>query len=88
MSHLVVGSAELEAEYGKQVFPLQEYTTFQAVAKVDSVVERSLIDDIVNAGSQNQPDILYAKRMSQWRVRSSFEGLLGPISHIRIAIGQ
>lgn len=59
MCHLVVGSTELETEHRQQVLPFQKYTTFQAVAKVDCMMEGSLIDDLVNAGCQDQSEILY-----------------------------
>ena len=38
MRHLVVSSAQLEAEDGKEILPLEEDTAFQPVAEVDGVV--------------------------------------------------
>lgn len=49
MCHLIVRSAELEAENRKQVFPLEQNSTFETVTEVDRMIQRSLVDDIVDA---------------------------------------
>ena len=49
MCHLIVRSAELEAENRKQVFPLEQNSTFETVTEVDRMVQGSLVDDIVDA---------------------------------------
>ena len=59
MSHLVVGAAQLEAEDGKQILPLQENPTFQSVAEVDGVVEGGLVNHIVDSGGQDQAQVLF-----------------------------
>lgn len=49
MRHLIVGSAELEAENRKKVFPLEENAAFEPITEVDGMVQGSLVDDIVDA---------------------------------------
>jgi hypothetical protein len=48
MRHLVVSSTELEAEYREQILPLEKHTTFQTIAKVDSVMKGCLLNNIVD----------------------------------------
>lgn len=58
MSHLVVGTTELEAKHRQQILPLEQNPSFQSVAHVDRMGQRGLFNDIVNPGCQDQPEIL------------------------------
>jgi hypothetical protein len=49
MSHLVVCAAELEAEHGEQILPLEKDPAFQPVAHVDRMSERGFLNNIVNS---------------------------------------
>lgn len=48
MSHFVVRSAELEAEDGEEILPLEKDAAFEAVTEVHCVRKGGLVDDIVN----------------------------------------
>lgn len=58
MSHLIVCSAKLEAEYREHVLPLEEHSAFHAVTEVDGMVKWGFGGYFVNAGRQNQAKIL------------------------------
>jgi hypothetical protein len=48
MRHLVVSSTELEAEYREHVLPFEKHPTFQTIAEVDGMMERCLLNNIVD----------------------------------------
>jgi len=48
MCHLVVRSTEFEAKDREHVLSLEKDLAFEAIAKVDSMVQWCFIDDIVN----------------------------------------
>ena len=58
MSHLVVSTSELEGKDWKQIFTLQHDGSLQSVAKVDSVGEFGLLDNIIYFRGGDQADIL------------------------------
>lgn len=59
MRHFVVGTTELETEHGEKILSLQEHTALQAIADVDRMVKRGFLDNVVDTGRQDQPEILY-----------------------------
>ena len=58
MRHLVVGSTELETEHRKEILSLQEHTTFQAIAEIDCMMKRGLVNNVVDTGRQDQSEVL------------------------------
>lgn len=60
MGHLVVSSAELEAKDGEEILPLQHHPTFESVAQVHGMLKRSFTQNFVDAGREDQPEILYS----------------------------
>ena len=58
MSHLVVGTTQLEAEDGLEVLALEQHIAFQPIAQVGGMGERRLGDDLVDARGENEAKIL------------------------------
>lgn len=58
MGHLIVCSAQLEAEDWLQVLALEQHIAFQAVAQVGCVRERRLVNDLVDARGEDETEIL------------------------------
>lgn len=56
--HLVVGSTKLETEHREKILSLEEHTALQAIADVDRMVKWGLLDNVVDTGRQDQPEIL------------------------------
>lgn len=58
MGHLVVCSPQLEAEYGLQVLPLEHHIALESIAQIGRPCEGGFFDDFVDAGCENQTQVL------------------------------
>jgi hypothetical protein len=52
MGHLIVGSAELETENGEQILSFEENLAFQSVAKINGMLQWSLVHHLVDTRRQ------------------------------------
>ncbi len=52
--HLVVGAAQLEAEDGQQILPLQHDFALIAIAQIDRVRQGRLVEDLIYARRQDE----------------------------------
>ena len=77
MSHLVVGTAQLEAEHGLGVLALEQYIALESVAEVDRVRELRLFACFVDSGrsTSDEPQVLQQElaRSSSPMVNNSHE---------------
>lgn len=58
MGHFVVGPSQLERKDWLQILALEQNMAFETVAEVDCMCERGLFDDIVDAGCENEAQVL------------------------------
>jgi len=58
MGHLVVCAAQLEAEDGLQVFPLEQHIAFEPVAQIGREGEGCFLDDFVDARREDEAEIV------------------------------
>lgn len=58
MSHLVVCTSKLEGEDWLQVLALEEDFAIEAVGEVDGMSQWCFVDDFVNAGGEDETEIL------------------------------
>lgn len=58
MCHLVVCSAQLEAEYGLKIFSFEVYLALQPIAQVDCMCEWCFLDNIVDARGKDEAEVL------------------------------
>jgi hypothetical protein len=61
MGHFVVCSAQLEAEHRLQILSLEQNIAAQPRSQVDSMGERGLGDDFVDARSEDESQVLRAE---------------------------
>lgn len=61
MGHFVVCAAQLEAEDGLQILPLEQYIAAQSRGQVDGMGKRSLGNNFVDARSEDESQVLLAE---------------------------
>jgi hypothetical protein len=58
MCHFIVCSSQFKAEYRLEIFSFQEDFAFESVAEVRGVGEGCFFDDFVDAGGEDEAEIL------------------------------
>jgi hypothetical protein len=58
MCHLVVGAPQLEAKDWLEVLAFQQHIAFQSFAQVCGMSQRRFLNNLVDFGGQNEPEVL------------------------------